>query len=95
MPYSFRLTLWSPIDAEAACRTRGRTMHCMFCLHVEIIHSPRRRVTLALHLDVHIMMYSAPVHGRLSHDSRLTAPLGKLANVEVHREVALGAAECR
>lgn len=52
-------------------------------------------MTLALNHDVHILIYSAPVNGRLFHVSRLIAPLGKLANGEVHGEVEFGAAECR
>lgn len=56
-------------------------------LHGEV-HSQRQLVTLALHLYDHIMIYSAPVYGRLSHVSPLTAPVGKMANLEVHAEVA-------
>lgn len=64
-------------------------MQTMFiCLAAEIIHSRRQVVTLALHLDVHTVMYSAPVCGRLFHVSQLIAPVGKLANGEVHGEVA-------
>lgn len=65
------------------------------CLDVKIIHGQRQQVTLALHLDVHIMIYSAPEYGRPFHVARLTAPVGKLANVEVHGEVAFSAAECK
>lgn len=57
------------------------------CLHDEI-HSQRQLVTLALHLNDHLMIYSAPVYGRLSHVYLFTAPVGKLANLEVHAEVA-------
>lgn len=46
-------------------------------------------MTLVSDINVHIMMYSAPVYGRLCHVSQLTAPVGKLANGQVHGEVAL------
>lgn len=46
-------------------------------------------MTLASDLNAHIMMYSAPVCGRLLHVSQLTAPVGKLATGEVHGKVAL------
>lgn len=59
------------------------------CVHIKIIHSLRQLVTLASDLNVHIVMYSAPVCGRLFHVSRLTAPVGKLANSEVHAKVSL------
>lgn len=44
-------------------------------------------MTLALRHDVHIMIYSAPAYGRLLHVSGIKAPVGKLANAEVHAEV--------
>lgn len=52
-------------------------------------------MTLALHLDVQILIYSAPVYDRLFHVSLLTAPAGKPANMEVHAGVVFSAAECR
>ena len=58
------------------------------CLYVKIIHSYGRLVSLVLHFDVHIMIYSAPEYGRLFHVCQLAAPVGKLANGEVHAEVA-------
>lgn len=74
---------------------RNNNANMFTCLHVKMIHSRRQPVTWVLHLDVHMMICSAPVFGRLRHVSRLTALVGKLATVEVRAEVAFWAAECR
>lgn len=75
---------------------RKNNAHTLTYLHIKIIYSPKSQlVSLTLHLDVHDMIYSAPVYSRLFHVSRLIAPVGKLANVAVHAEVELRAAECR
>lgn len=99
MPHSFRLTpKVPPINSETArwidlC-ARGRRMQT--CLPgVKIFHSRGQLMALAFNIRIGVMMYGAPVCGKLFHVSHLTAPVGKLANGEVHGEAVFWAAECR
>lgn len=57
-------------------------------LHIKLIRSLRPLVALVSGLNARVMMFSAPVCGRLLHVSQLTAPVDKLATGAVHGKVA-------